>query len=73
MQIERLIQMANQIGAFFEAMPDQNQAAADVASHIERFWDPRMRTALTDYVAADGDAGLKPVVRAAIRRIGNRR
>jgi hypothetical protein len=38
--------MANQIGAFFEAQPDQTQAAKDVAAHIQRNWEARMRKAL---------------------------
>jgi hypothetical protein len=35
MNLEKLIAMANQIGAFFEAMPDREQAVADVASHLQ--------------------------------------
>ena len=38
-----LIKMANDIGAFFEAMPDQQQAAKDAASHIQKFWESRMQ------------------------------
>lgn len=40
-----LIKMANQIGAFFEAMPDRQQAVRDVASHITRSWEPRQSSA----------------------------
>ncbi|RQR21294.1 formate dehydrogenase, partial [Burkholderia sp. Bp9143] len=41
-----LIDMANQIGAFFESMPDREEALSGIAEHIRRFWEPRMRRAL---------------------------
>ena len=66
MNTAHLIKMANQIGAFFEAMPDQEQAVKDVAGHIRRTWEPRMRAELTAYVAASGDGELKPIVRGAL-------
>lgn len=69
MNPSNLIKMANQIGAFFEAMPDQEQAARDVAGHILRFWEPRMRSSFIDHIAASGDGELKPVVRAALPMI----
>ena len=69
MSTPHLIKMANQIGAFFEAMPDAGQQAAGVADHLRRFWEPRMRTALLEYVAAHGDGELKPVVRAALESV----
>jgi formate dehydrogenase subunit delta len=65
----QLIKMANQIGTFFDSMPDREQAVADVASHIQLYWESRMRTALLDHVAACGDADLSPIVRAALRRV----
>ena len=43
MRIERLVAMANDIGAFFAAEPDKAEAAKNVATHLKRFWDPRMR------------------------------
>jgi formate dehydrogenase subunit delta len=61
-----LIKMANQIGAFFEAMPDPEQAKRDVASHILRSWEPRMRKSLLDHIALSGDEMLKPIVREAL-------
>jgi formate dehydrogenase subunit delta len=61
-----LIKMANQIGAFFEAMPDHRQAAKDVASHILRSWEPRMRTRFLEHIASAGDGELKAVVRDAL-------
>lgn len=64
-----LIQMANDIGAFFEVMPDQHQAARDVASHIKKFWEPRMQRSFLDYLQSHGDKELKAVVREAVREI----
>ena len=48
MDVNNLIRMANQIGEFFESMPDRTQALEDIASHIKRFWEPRMRRAILD-------------------------
>ena len=61
-----LIKMANQIGAFFEAMPDREQAVKDVASHIQRNWEPRMRSSLLEHVAVAGQADLKEIVQKAL-------
>ena len=55
-----LIKMANQIGAFFEAMPNHEQAVKDVAAHIQKNWEPRMRSALLQHVSRSGDAELSP-------------
>jgi formate dehydrogenase subunit delta len=70
MNIHHLIKMANEIGAFFESEPDHAIAMEGVASHIKRFWDPRMRRELLLWVDEHGGEGLKELVIAAIR--GNR-
>ena len=69
MNIEHLVKMANQIGSFFEAMPDRRQAVADAAAHIKRSWEPRMRRELIDYVDRQGGAGLSPFVREAMQLV----
>ena len=61
-----LITMANQISDFFEAMPNREQAVKDVAAHIQRYWEPRMRDALHQYVLETGDAELSDIVREAL-------
>lgn len=66
MDAQHLIKMANQIGRFFEAEPDQAQAQQDIATHLKRFWDPRMRRAIVSYVTDGGD-DLLPIVREAIQ------
>jgi formate dehydrogenase subunit delta len=65
MRIERLVTMANDIGAFWAAEPDPAQGAKQVASHLTRFWDPRMRREIIAHYR-EGGAGLHPIVRDAI-------
>lgn len=69
MDIQNLIKMANQIGDFFGAWPDQDQARAEVASHLRRFWDPRMRRQLCEHVRATGGTGLTEIVIAAVAEL----
>lgn len=57
--------MANDIAAQFHHLPSQRAAEA-VAGHLRRFWDPRMRTRLFEFVDAGAD-GLDPLVAAAVR------
>jgi formate dehydrogenase subunit delta len=70
MHIESLLKMANQIGAFFEAMPDRPEALQGIVNHLKKFWEPRMRRELLAHLdAAAGnhsDTGLSPVVAEAI-------
>jgi formate dehydrogenase subunit delta len=66
MKPAKLIKMANQIATFFEAMPNREQAVKDVAAHIQRSWDPRMRSSLLQYVSESGDAELSPLLRDAL-------
>ena len=40
-KIEKFARMANQIGDYYAAMPPE-QAAAGVATHIRKFWTPKM-------------------------------
>jgi formate dehydrogenase subunit delta len=65
MDIHHLVKMANQIGQFFEAEPDETQAVNDVAAHLKRFWDPRMRRAIIEHVGKGGE-GLLPIVSKAV-------
>ncbi|HJU70815.1 MAG TPA: formate dehydrogenase subunit delta [Paucimonas sp.] len=67
MDVQHLVRMANQIGAFFESMPDRQQALVDIAGHLKKFWDPRMRRALLQYVDQQGGAQLSAIVQQAVR------
>jgi formate dehydrogenase subunit delta len=68
MSPERLVYMANQIGKFF-ASQGEDKAAAAIADHLVKFWEPRMRAAIRAHAAVGGD-GLDPLVRAAVERLG---
>ncbi|MDF3836146.1 formate dehydrogenase subunit delta [Cupriavidus basilensis] len=69
MNSDNLVKMANQIGTFFEAMPDREEALADIAGHIKRFWEPRMRRALLARLdERSEDAGLDEIVLQAVSR-----
>jgi hypothetical protein len=48
MDIDNLVHMANQIGEFFSAFPDQEEAKSGIATHIHKFWEPRMRNLILD-------------------------
>jgi formate dehydrogenase subunit delta len=68
MSNSNLVKMANQIGSFFETMQDHDQALSDIASHLKRYWDPRMRRALLEHVAQEGGTDLTPIVLEAVNR-----
>ena len=66
MESQSLIKMANQIGQFFESMPNRDQAEKDIASHLKRFWDPRMRRVIVASLDSDDAAAMSPIVREAL-------
>jgi len=65
MRAERLVAMANDIGAFWAVEPDQTEAARNVANHLKRFWDPRMRRQIVAHYR-EGGAGLDALARSAV-------
>ncbi len=67
MDMQNLIHMANQIGDFFEAMPDREEALLGISGHLHNFWEPRMRSQLLKYVDTENGKDLKPIVVSAIR------
>jgi len=64
---ETMVHRANQIAQFFASYP-REQAVAGVADHLKKFWEPRMRRQLVEYVAAGG-ANLHALVPEAVRQI----
>lgn len=64
---DKLIRMANQIGTFFESMPDRAEALAGIAKHLKNFWDPRMRQSFLSQVDDPDTVGLSAIVQAAVR------
>ena len=72
MHTDMLVRMANKIGDFFEAMPDRDEALEGIATHLKKFWEPRMRREFLAHLdakaSAGADAGLHAVVAEAIQR-----
>ena len=66
MNIEHLVQMANDIGAFFKAEPSGEQAASAVCNHLKRYWDPRMRKQMIEHFNQEGGAGLEEPARSGV-------
>ena len=62
-----MVHRANQIALFF-ASYSREEAVAGVADHLKKFWEPRMRRQLAEYVAADG-AGLHELAKDAIKKV----
>lgn len=67
MTATRIAYMANQIAANFAAQ-GEDTAVADIADHLQKFWEPRMRRALLALVASGGQ-NLDPLVIAAAGRL----
>ncbi|MDE2451749.1 MAG: formate dehydrogenase subunit delta [Gammaproteobacteria bacterium] len=67
MNIDLLIKMANEISAYFAAEPDTEQAVKDVARHLKRYWEPRMRRQIIAYYEERQGAGLSDL---ALRGVG---
>lgn len=65
--IDTLITMANQIGDFFGSMKDHKKSLDEIAGHLKRSWDPRMRVALMDHVEHHNGEGLHAIVLEAVR------
>lgn len=67
MSADKLVRMANQIAQFMESKPHA-EGVAGLASHINDFWEPRMRRQLFEVIDAGG-AGLRPLVMKAATAI----
>lgn len=65
MNTDYLIKMVNEIAAFFSGESGPEQAPKDVAAHLKRFWEPRMRREIVAHYRK-GAAGLDDVARAAV-------
>jgi formate dehydrogenase subunit delta len=67
MKPEHMVHMANQIAGFFAAYP-REQAIEGIADHLKKFWEPRMRKELFDYVDKGG-TGLEELVLASVKKL----
>jgi formate dehydrogenase subunit delta len=66
MNIDLLIKMANEITSFWEGEAGQDKAANEVATHLRRYWEPRMRAQMIGYLEQRQGAGLNDVAKAAV-------
>ena len=68
MNIDLLIKMTNEIGDFFAGadVKDPQAAARDVANHIKRYWEPRMRAQMLKYFEERQGAGLTDLGKNAV-------
>ncbi|MFO1186560.1 MAG: formate dehydrogenase subunit delta [Alphaproteobacteria bacterium] len=67
MRAEKLIMMANQIGAFFKSQGEEAAPAA-IADHLRKFWDPGMRADIIAHLKAGG-SGLDPLVCKGVEQL----
>jgi formate dehydrogenase subunit delta len=65
MSPEKLAYMANQIGKFF-AHQSHDQAVASINDHLQKYWDPRMRSAIISHLS---EVQLDPSVREAVAQL----
>ena len=66
-KMAKLVRMANQIGDFYAAMPE-DAATAGVASHLRAYWTPKMICELLACVD-EGRAGLNPTAARAVEAL----
>jgi len=66
MEAEHLVNMANRIAGFFSAMPEHAEALEGVATHLKKFWAPRMRLQLLQLAGDEHGEDLHPLVREVI-------
>ncbi|WP_421695807.1 formate dehydrogenase subunit delta [Aestuariivirga sp.] len=64
MQQQDMLRMANQIASFFNGSGPE-AAVRDAADHINKFWDPRMRTMLIAHLDKGGEGLDETIVKAA--------
>jgi formate dehydrogenase subunit delta len=63
----KIPRMANQIATFFSSQPEAERVSG-VASHINKFWEPRMRREFFALVDAGGE-GMMPLVIEASKQV----
>ncbi len=68
MSHDNLGRMANQIGTFFDSLPDRDEALEGLAMHLKKFWAPGMRRALLAQSDHPGEHDLSPIVVIALQR-----
>ena len=69
MNVEHLLQMANDIANYFQSEPDRDAAVAGVTNHLRRYWEPRMRKQIIAQVREHGSVGLSELANAGVLRL----
>lgn len=64
---QKLVRMANQIATFFHSQPEAERVQG-VATHINKFWESRMRRQFFEMIE-DGGEGFDPLVLEAAAHI----
>ena len=67
METRDMVRMANQIASFFKGYPRED-AMKEAATHLNNYWDPRMRKQLIAHLAKGGE-GLDPLIIEATSQI----
>lgn len=68
--VDHLVKMANDISNYFVSEPDRAAAVEGVATHIRRYWEPRMRKRIYAHLDAGGE-GLSELARAGVRQLAD--
>jgi formate dehydrogenase subunit delta len=68
MNVERMVEMVNDIANFFASEPDHSVAIAGVANHLKRYWEPRMRKQIVEHLATGGH-GLSDLGREGVQEL----
>jgi formate dehydrogenase subunit delta len=68
MEQHNMVHMANQIALNLSAYP-REEAITRVATHLRRYWEPRMRKQLHEYVTTGGGADLHEFVIEAEKQL----
>lgn len=61
--------MANDIARYFASEPDRAEAVAGIATHLRRFWEPRMRAGLITHWRETGGTDLHDLAREAVAKL----
>jgi formate dehydrogenase subunit delta len=67
METRDMVRMANQISTFFKSYGEK-EALEGIAEHINKFWEPRMRTMFFAHLDKGGD-GLDELVKTAAAHV----
>jgi formate dehydrogenase subunit delta len=67
MENRDMLRMANQIADFFRSYP-HDDAVKEAATHLNNYWDPRMRKHFFDYLAEGGE-GFDPLIIEAAAQV----